>query len=200
MITKATPLSAVKIILLLSSFNSFKALNSFWVMLEDVLASFCAFFRIFFTSTCNSSASSWVNLEQVCSTAAMYSPTGGFFGLMTNFGPWAKSLSWSMVKGVFDRFFTHFFISSVVISVVIHVLVFWPLFEWPIFFLCKASYLSFCLCITLLCLHSLTLFMKDPHSSKVLWTSDSVSLSWMVSLNSLYMYPSSTWAVLKYYL
>ena len=52
----------------------------FWVC-------FCAFFRIFFTSTLNSSASPWLNLEQACCTATTYSLTGGFLGLMTNFGP-----------------------------------------------------------------------------------------------------------------
>ena len=47
-----------------------------------------------------------------------------------------------------------------------------PLFEWPpCFHYNKASNFAFCLLITLWCLHSMTLFIKVLHSSKVTWSS-----------------------------
>ena len=55
------------------------------------------------TSTLNSSCLPWSILVQACSVAAMYSVAGVSFGVITNFGPWAKSLSWALVSGVFDR-------------------------------------------------------------------------------------------------
>ena len=149
-------------------------------MFDVVLVLFCAFFRVFFTSTCTVHLLlPWLNLEQACSTATTYSLTGGFLGLMTNLGPQDNSLSCSTVRGVLDRFFTHFLVSIVMLSV----LMCCPSFEWPLFFHCKFSNFCFCLCITLLCRHSMTLFIKVLHSSKVFWSSP-WSLSLMVSFNS----------------
>ena len=115
-ITKKTPLSVINMTLLLSSLSSLGVWYSVLDMFDSGLEEHCAFFRAFFTSNLISSASPLFNLEQACSTATTYSPTGGCLGLMENFGPWAKSLSWSSVNGVFDRFLTHFFVSSVMVS------------------------------------------------------------------------------------
>ena len=54
MITNATPLSVVKITLLLSILNSFKALDSSLIMLDDALGAFCDFLKAFLTSTLSS--------------------------------------------------------------------------------------------------------------------------------------------------
>ena len=128
MTTKATPLSAVKIILLLSFFNSFMAVYSSLVIFAGGL---CAFVSTFLTSTLNSSASPWFNLGQACSIAAMYSHMGGCLGLITNFGPWAI-----FVSGMLDKFLTHLDVfsalssaASLIQSLLVVVLV--AFFEWP---------------------------------------------------------------------
>ena len=72
-ITKETPLSAVNMTLLLSSFSSLRTWYSFLDMFNGDLEEPCAFFRVFFTSTLISSASTLFNLEQACSTATTYS-------------------------------------------------------------------------------------------------------------------------------
>ena len=59
------PLSAVSMTLLLSSFSSFRAWNSFYDMIGNGLGVHCALFKAFFTSTLISSASPLFNLEQV---------------------------------------------------------------------------------------------------------------------------------------
>ena len=161
-------------------FNSFRALYSCFEMLEDGLGLHCTLFKAFFTSTLISSASPLSNLEQACSTATMYSLTGGCLGLIENFGPQARSLSCSSDNGIEERFLTHLFLSSVSVSLIS---LFWELpiftwFEWPPSFHCiKPSNLAFCLLITLLCLYSLTLTIKILHSSRILWSSFSNNIS-----------------------
>ena len=170
MTTNATPLSVVKIILSWSFFNSFRAFNSSLVMLEGDFLLFCALFSNFLTSTLSSSAWPCSNLGHVFSTAVMYSSTGGHLGLMTNFGPWASIFSCCSVKGLSDRLITHFLVSSVVPGIVGPVCnwVIWlwcsPWFEQPPnLHWCKASYLAFCLSITLLCLLSIMFFISTSY-------------------------------------
>ena len=96
---------------------------------------------------------------------------------MTNLGHWISNLTCSVVYCVSDRFFTQLLVSNAVLSLPICC----SLFEQTLVFFCKASNFCFSLCITLLCQHSMTLFIKILHSPKVFWSS---SLSKMVSFNS----------------
>ena len=107
-------LSAVKIILLSSFLNSLMALYSSLVIFTG---GFCVFFSAFLTSTLNSSAYPWLNLEKASSIATMYSPIGGCLGLMANLGPLASRCSLAPVNGVFDKFLTHVDVLSASISV-----------------------------------------------------------------------------------
>ena len=169
MTTKATPLSAVKINLLLSYFNLFRALYSSLLMFIGPLLWFC--FSILFTSTLNSSCFPCSSLVQVCSIAVIYSLTSVSLGVITNCGPWASNFSWSSVSGVLDRFITHFFLSALLMFESIALFFQTSLFEQPLVFHCtNASHFALCLSKTLLCLHSMTLFIKLLHSSMESWS------------------------------
>ena len=85
--TMATPLSVVKIILLLSLFNSLMPWNSSLVMLDFGI---CVFLSMFLTSTLSSSASPQFNFEQAFSMATIHSPLGEHLGIIMKFGPWAN--------------------------------------------------------------------------------------------------------------
>ena len=169
----------VKINLSLSLFNSCKALNSSFVILEGDFVPFYAFLKTFLTSSLSSCAGPCSSLWHVFSIAVIYSSAGGRLGFKTNFGPWAKSFSCSSVNGRSDRFITHFFVSSDVSSGVpcwfgpalewvscsvcllkgLYGAVQSPLFEGPPnFCCCKTSYFAFCLSSTLRCLLSMIFF------------------------------------------
>ena len=186
MTTKASPLSVIKINMLLSFFNSFMALYSSLLMFAGLL---WAFFNALFTSTLNSSDSPWFSLVQACSTAVMHSPTGICLGLITNFGPWDSSLSWSLVKGVLERFWPISF--CLLLHCLTHRLYyFWTsLFEQPLVLCCcNTSNLAFCLSKTLWCLHSMTLLVKLWHSLMVCWSR--TPSNWWKYVSLLYMYIS----------
>ena len=97
------------------------------------------------------------------------------------FGPWASRLFCSLVKSVLDRFCTHFFVASIRFSdlCMYELLVQSTLFEQPLIFCCcNASNLDFCLPNTLICLHSITFFIRLLHSSKVSWSWSKILFNW----------------------
>ena len=113
MATNDTPLSAVKIILEESFFNSVMPFLSSFVMLVGRLY---VFLMMVFTSPLNSSASPCCNLLHAHSIAATYSVTGGLLGTMAKFGPWANNFSYALVKGLLGKLITHLLVVLVFIE------------------------------------------------------------------------------------
>ena len=102
--TKDTPLSAVRMILLLSFLSSAKALLSSMVIFD--LGGFI-FFSMVLISPLHSSASPCLRCEHAFSIEAMYLPTGGDMGTIAKLGPYNRIFSCASVKRVLKMFLTH---------------------------------------------------------------------------------------------
>ena len=95
-----TPLSVVKIILVLLFLSSFIALASSFEILD------WGGFKMVLVSPLSSSASPCFSCWHTFSTAAIYSVIGGCLSTTAKFGLWANTCSWASVSGVLEIFLT----------------------------------------------------------------------------------------------
>ena len=72
----------------------------------------CGFLSTLYASVLNSSAMLVSKLWHAFSIFNIYSPRGGSLGVMAKLGPCNSRLSCSLVRGMLDRFITHFLLLS----------------------------------------------------------------------------------------
>ena len=164
--------------------------------LHSSLVMFClgvfAFFNMVLILPLSSSATPCSSFWHTFSTSVMQSTMGGSLSTIAKFGPWAKSLSCTVDKGLLEMLMTHLALDLVVVVVLLASsavdgvsLVFSTVspavscsfdaclpmppycwFEWPpLFFWHNQLNLFICLNWVLMCLDSFLVLMKTIHSS-----------------------------------